>query len=67
MIVKAGTQCATLCCKQQYVANNDFETKEEPLVSEGIVYLRGKCFPCMLRTEIAPQLLKAGIRLLSSK
>lgn len=69
MLVKKGTKCVSLCCDNHYIANKDFEPKTEPLVltsREGeVVYLRGKCFPCLLRTEIAPELLKEGIIFLS--
>lgn len=62
--IEKGAACVSLCCGRRYRANFTFEATN-PLVTDRAAYLRGKCFLCVLRTEIAPALKRLGIEVSS--
>lgn len=61
MKVLKGTECKTLCCKRRYTSQFDFEPSTPPLVMDGITYVRGECFGCLLKSSIALELAKHEI------
>jgi hypothetical protein len=59
--IAKGTLVKSLCCSREYRAQLDFTPKKAALRTANKVYLRGRCFICILKNELAPELAAAGI------
>ena len=58
--------CVTRCeHNRPYRAQIDFTPTVEPLVLDGVHYLRDKCFHCVFNELIVPELAKHGIQVVT--